>query len=69
MIHSLTSFFTPQGVAVIGASPNPGKISHGVWYNLTHSGFTGPVYPVNPRYPELDGRPCKTGHRPNPGPA
>jgi len=68
MIHSLTSFFTPQGVAVIGASPNPGKISHGVWYNLTHSGFTGPVYPVNPRYPELDGRPCyqDIGQTPDP---
>jgi acetyl coenzyme A synthetase (ADP forming)-like protein len=58
MAHSLVPFFAPRGVAVIGASPNPGKISHGVWHNLTQSGYQGDVYPVNPRYPELAGFPC-----------
>lgn len=58
MADNLVNFFAPRGVAVIGASANPGKISAGVLRNLTRSGYKGRVYPVNPRYPEIDGLPC-----------
>ena len=37
MISSLTPFFSPAGVAVIGASANPQKLSHGILYNLVNS--------------------------------
>ncbi len=45
----LHTFFHPQGVAVIGASSNPDKLSYGVLHNLATHGYEGPVYPVNPK--------------------
>ena len=49
MTNSLHTFFNPQGVAIIGASANPAKLSHGVVRNLKEHGYTGPLYPVNPK--------------------
>ena len=50
-------FFTPQGIAVIGASANPLKGGYFILNNLM-KGFKGGIYPVNPSYPEIDGLPC-----------
>lgn len=58
MTSSLSPFFSPSGVAVIGASSNPQKLSHGILYNLVNSTYTGGVYPVNPGAEELLGRKC-----------
>jgi len=55
---SLTPFFNPSGVAVIGASADARKLSHGVLRNCFSHGFTGAVYPVNPRAQEILGLPC-----------
>jgi len=49
MTDPLRIFFHPRGIAVIGASENPTKLSHGVLRNLVTHGYGGPVYPVNPR--------------------
>jgi acetyl coenzyme A synthetase (ADP forming)-like protein len=49
MADPLGIFFHPRGVAVIGASENPTKLSHGVLRNLVTHGYGGPVYPVNLR--------------------
>jgi len=49
--HPLDPFFAPRGVAVIGASRDPGKLSYGVLRNLLDPqgrGYRGPIYPVNP---------------------
>jgi acetyl coenzyme A synthetase (ADP forming)-like protein len=48
---SLLPFFAPQGVAVIGASRDPSKLSFGLMCNLADPGhgYPGPVYPVNPK--------------------
>ena len=51
----LHTFFHPQGVAVIGASSNPHKLSYGVLHNLSTHGYEGPVYPVNPKGGEILG--------------
>jgi len=48
-------FFHPRGVAVLGASGNPTKLSHGVLRNLVTHGYRGPVYPVNPKGGEMLG--------------
>jgi len=58
MPQNLASFFAPQGVALIGASPRRDKISYGVLRNLLQYGYQGHVYPVNPRYQEIDGLTC-----------
>lgn len=42
-------FFHPRGVAVLGASANPTKLSYGVLRNLVTHDYRGPVYPVNPK--------------------
>jgi len=49
----LHAFFHPRGVAVIGASSKPNKLSYGVLHNLATHGYDGPVYPVNPKGGEI----------------
>jgi len=55
MTDVLELFFNPQGVAVIGASNDPTKLSYGVVRNLKEHGYQGPVYPVNPKGGEILG--------------
>jgi acetyltransferase len=57
-VSDLTPFFKPAGVAVIGASANPHKLSHGILRNLINSTYSGGVYPVNPSAEEILGKPC-----------
>jgi acetate---CoA ligase (ADP-forming) len=57
---SLAPFFNPDGVAIIGASRDPAKLSYGVIRNLLdpEHRYPGPVYPVNPKASEILGLPC-----------
>jgi acetyl coenzyme A synthetase (ADP forming)-like protein len=48
-------FFSPQSVAVIGASRDEEKLGHGVLKNLLHYGYKGKVYPINPKADEVLG--------------
>jgi len=57
MDRTLLPFFRPAGVAVVGASHEPGKLGHGVAANLVRSGYAGAVHFVNPRGGRLLGRP------------
>lgn len=41
--------FAPRSVAIIGASTNPAKFGYRIVENLIKGGFTGAIYPVNPR--------------------
>ncbi len=54
-ISDLDSFFRPRAVAVIGASSKPGKIGHESLRSLVMSGYSGKVYPINPRAEEILG--------------
>lgn len=51
----LQSFFYPRSVAVVGASNDPTKLSHGVLGNLVTHDYRGSIYPVNPRGGEMLG--------------
>jgi len=53
---ALRSFFAPRSIALIGASADPLSISARPLRMLTQHGYAGALYPVNPRYSELDGR-------------
>jgi acetyltransferase len=55
MASSLTPFFEPRGVAIIGASSTPDKLSYGILKNMTMYGYTGQIYPVNPKADEILG--------------
>ena len=53
--QSVRPFLTPQSVALIGASDRPGTIGAALVANLTGVGFTGSIYLINPRAPEIAG--------------
>ncbi len=44
----LEKLFTPQSVAVIGASKVAGKVGHTTVRNLLEAGFKGPIVPIHP---------------------
>lgn len=47
--RSLQAIFSPQSVAVIGATEKMGSVGRTVIWNLISSPFGGTVYPVNPK--------------------
>ncbi|HEY3315469.1 MAG TPA: CoA-binding protein, partial [Bacillota bacterium] len=55
---SLSTFFNPQSVAIVGASKTEGKTGHIVVKNLVESGYKGKIYPINPKETEILGLPC-----------
>ncbi len=58
-LKSLEHLLAPASIAVIGAGRRPASIGAIVLRNILVSGFTGPVYAVNPRAgAELGGVPC-----------
>ena len=54
-LKSLDAVFKPKSVALIGASTAPGKLGYDILYNLINAGFTGPIYPINPKADEILG--------------
>jgi 3-hydroxypropionyl-CoA synthetase (ADP-forming) len=51
---SMNLFFNPRSVALIGASPEPGKVGNSVLESLTR--YKGKIFPVNAKgYPEIIG--------------
>ena len=53
--YSLQTMFRPKSVAILGASTNENKIGGRPVRYLKHYNFTGPIYPVNPNAPEVQG--------------
>jgi len=47
-MDQLDAIFSPQSVAVVGASTTPGKVGHDIFANILKGNFTGILYPVNP---------------------
>ncbi len=64
----LRPFFEPGGVALIGASPKPDSLGHGIWRNLR----LGPMGPrlvcINPRHERVGDMPCYASLHDVPGP-
>ena len=60
MDSSLTPFFSPRGIVVIGASTLSEKLGFGVARNLTHCGYQGAIHFVSQKQGELFGRPVYT---------
>ena len=50
---SLTSFFQPRSIALVGATERDGSVGRAIWDNLR--GFSGPVFPVNAKRAEVCG--------------
>ena len=56
MPSTLKPFFNATGVAILGASTSPKKLSYGILKNLVDFGYQGGIYPVNPKADEILGK-------------
>lgn len=64
---SLARLLEPQSVAVIGASTDPMKVGGRAMRSIRTSEFSGDVWAVNPKAPEIMGYPCFPGMGALPG--
>ncbi len=48
-------FLHPRSIAIVGASRNPEKVGNIVIQNLIDAGYTGDIYPINPKAKEIHG--------------
>jgi acetyltransferase len=56
--HFLDPLFTPKAIAVFGASERPDAVAGRVYDNLRKGGYTGSIYPINPKHEKLFKQPC-----------
>jgi acetyl coenzyme A synthetase (ADP forming)-like protein len=68
MRAAMQRILMPDAIAVIGASPEQGKIGYAVMENIINGGYTGQLYPINPRADEIMGRACYRSVKDIPGP-
>ena len=54
----LQKFFSPRSAALVGATEDLRKFGGRCLNRLLNFGYTGTVYPVNPKYQELFGHSC-----------
>lgn len=67
--HPLEYIFHPRSIAIIGASSDPATWSNKNFLGaLKNFGFSGPLYPINPRASELLGLKCYPSISAVPGP-
>jgi len=45
----LNAIFSPESVAIVGASNTPGKVGHDIFANILSGHYQGTLYPVNPK--------------------
>jgi acetyltransferase len=57
-IRNLDQLLAPKSVALIGASRKEGSVGLITARNLLRGGFAGPVWLVNPKYPDIEGHLC-----------
>ncbi|MCP4761040.1 MAG: CoA-binding protein [archaeon] len=51
----ISYFFKPSAIAVVGASSKKGKVGNTVLNNIIKSGFSGKIYPINPKADKILG--------------
>jgi acyl-CoA synthetase (NDP forming) len=56
ILAGMRRIFHPRAVAVIGASPENGKIGNSVMKNLINGGYKGEIYPIHPKLDEVLGK-------------
>jgi len=55
---SFARLFNPRAIAVVGASSNPQRIGGQPLRILRDTGYRGGIFPVNPKYGDIDGIRC-----------
>lgn len=54
----MEKFFTPESVALVGASGTKGKIGNSILDSLVNHDYKGKVYPINPKADQIFGIKC-----------
>lgn len=54
----LQALLAPDSIVIIGASSDSNKLTGRPLFNLARDGFSGRVYPINPRHESIAGLPC-----------
>ncbi|HEY0022220.1 MAG TPA: GNAT family N-acetyltransferase [Longimicrobium sp.] len=67
-VNAMRPFFEPRSVAVIGASRRRESVGGALLHNLLAYPFAGPVFPVHPDAPVVQGIPAYPGVEEIPGP-
>ena len=49
MLKKIECIMNPNSIAVVGATSRPGSVGRAVFHNILNGGYTGVLYPVNPR--------------------
>jgi len=68
ILRAMRRIMQPDAVAVIGATPEDGKIGNSVMKNLINGGYQGAIYPIHPRAEEILERRCYKSVLDVPGP-
>ena len=55
---NLQPLLAPRSIAIVGASESPDSWAPEIERSLRHFGFDGDLYPINPKYDTVWGRPC-----------
>ena len=55
---NLQPLLAPRSIAIVGASESPDSWAPEIERSLRHHGYAGELYPINPKYDEVWGRPC-----------
>jgi len=53
ILQAMRRIMQPDAVAVIGATPEDGKIGNSVMKNLINGGYQGAIYSIHPRAEEI----------------
>ncbi|SMH36935.1 bifunctional acetate--CoA ligase family protein/GNAT family N-acetyltransferase [Maritimibacter sp. HL-12] len=56
--NPLAKMMNPRSIAVYGASESGKSVGSLVFANLRADGFTGPIYPINPKHKTVSGLKC-----------
>ena len=54
-LYRLDRFFAPRSVAIVGATDRPHSMGQALMANMKRAGFSGPLYPVNPKHATVAG--------------
>ncbi|MDB9704044.1 CoA-binding protein, partial [Rhodospirillales bacterium] len=58
MQNVLSYMLQPKSIAIIGASPDINKLNGRPLHFLLRDGYAGKLFPVNPKYSDIDGLTC-----------
>ncbi len=68
ILAAMNRIMRPDAIAVIGASPEDGKIGNSVMKNLINGGYQGAIHPIHPKVAEVLGHKAYKSVKDVPGP-